>query len=524
MPSKRTVLFSFLLLVGIVCPIFAQNDPMTPVFLTANDLSIATGTPSLVAFSNNSTPIPVWSLSGGTVGQSVSGVVTGLPKSCAAVKVEIVVTTNESATRSALEDVYRVYLSPIRHGAPLSTGAVLGTPVRTPLADEPFLFRTIELESFFPVDPSEPLLIRIGREPGDPADTFTRPVGLALVKITPLPALPDPKVVQNISGYNSWPVIQALGDKLVCVYSRGKGHDIVEDVRAVYARTSSDGGKTWTTETVVADTPGFGEVTIGKGLDSTGAMLLWVRRIGETWNHDLYRTCDGVTFTRIATPQLDPMPIQITDIFSVPQVGLMALWFAGNYGDDTSHSWGTLTSSDDGATWTQRVVESDLAKKDWPTEPSAVYLGDGKILAIARSELSTTTTERAQFQMISTDSGVTWTRSATNIGDVLASTPSLILDAETGLLSNYYYHRGRGVLRRRVVKSESVFDRPLNWPDPEPLALGSDVTFDAGNVNAAFIGRTHYLAFYSGKGADTSVLVSEANAPVNDAEKTAETD
>lgn len=520
---KKTALFSLLLLIGAVSPIFAQNDAMAPVFLTANDLSIATGEPSLVPFSNGSAQVPVWSLSGGTVGQSVSGVVAGLPSRCAGVRVEIVVMTNEAAADSALEDVFRVYLSPIQSDAPLLTGAVQGTPVRTPLTDGPFLFRTIELESFFPVDPNEPLLIRIGREPGDPADTFTRPVGLALVKITPLPALLASNTVQDVSGYNSWPVIEALGDKLVCVYSRGKGHDIVEDIRAVYARTSNDGGKTWTDETVVANTPGDGEVTIGKGLDSTGAMLLWVRRIGKEWNHDLYRSTDGVTFTRIATPKLDPIPVQITDLFFVPNVGLMALWFAGNYNDDASHSWGTLTSEDDGATWTQRVVESGLTKTDWPTEPSAVYLGEGKILAVARSESAAATTERAQFQLISTDSGKTWTRSVTNIGDVLASTPSLNLDSETGLLSNYYYHRGRGVLRRRVVRPESVFDHPLAWPKPEPVTLGSDATYDAGNVNATFIGQKHYLAYYSGKGADTAVLVFEANAPVNDAQKTPDT-
>ena len=51
-----------------------------------------------------------------------------------------------------------------------------------------------------------------------------------------------------------------------------------------------------------------------------------------------------------------------------------------------SHSWGTLTSRDNGATWTQTTIESGLTKAQWPTEPSAVYLGDGKILAIARTE------------------------------------------------------------------------------------------------------------------------------------------
>jgi hypothetical protein len=327
---------------------------------------------------------------------------------------------------------------------------------------------------------------------------------------------PKPHVVQNVSGYNSWPMMQAIGEKLVCVYSRGAGHTIGEDSRAVYARTSTDGGKTWTPETVVANTPGAGEVAVGKGLDATGAMLLWVRRIGAGWDHDLYRTTDGVTFTLVATPKLAVKPMQITDVFAVPTVGLMALWFGGNYADDESHSWGTLTSSDNGATWTQTPIESGLTKAQWPTEPAAVYLGDGKILAIARTEQAGATSARSQFQMVSSDYGATWTRAQTNIGDVLISTPSLILDAKTGLLRNYYYQRGKGgILRRRVVDPGSVFGNPLHWPASEAVATGSQNTIDAGNVNTTVIGDTHYLSFYSGKTPDTAVLVSEVPAPTS---------
>ena len=323
-------------------------------------------------------------------------------------------------------------------------------------------------------------------------------------------ALAEPRVVQEAKGYNSWPMIQALGQKLVCVYSRGSGHTIGEDARAVYARTSVDGGQTWTAETVVANTPGYGEVEVGKGLDAKGAMLLWVRRIGKDSKHDLYRTTDGVTYTPVATPKLAVTPVQITDIFAVPTVGLMALWFAGNYGDNgPCHSWGTLTSSDNGATWTQTPIESGLPKAQWPTEPAAVYLGDGKLLAIGRTE-----TGSAQFQMVSTDYGKTWKRSPTNIGDVQASTPSLIFDAESGLVTNYYYQRGKaGLLRRRVVAPDRVFNQPLDWPASEPVAAGSQITFDAGNANATALKGTHYVAFYSGKAPDTAVLVAVLPAP-----------
>ncbi|QDS87971.1 hypothetical protein EC9_21560 [Rosistilla ulvae] len=480
----------------------------SPVYLAANEMSIATGKPSLVLMSSGSTHIPIWSLSGGTTGQSVAGIVSGFPNDCVAVKVEIFVTTTDPTTRPEYNDVYRVHLSQMVEDAPFTDKYFLGKPVPTALPAAPFYSRTIVLESYYEVDPQAPLTVRIQREPGDPNDSFTRPAGLAMVKVTPLKALAEPHVVQDVSGYNSWPMIQAIGEKLVCVYSRGTAHSIKEDVRAVFARTSNDGGKTWTAESTVADTPGDGEVTVAKGLDSTGAMLLWVRRIGKQWNHDLYRTTDGVTFTRVATPELAVQPMQITDVFAVPTVGLMSLWFAGDYSDAATQSWGTMTSRDDGVTWTQTTIESGLTKADWPTEPSAVYLGDGRILAVGRTEIA-----QGQFQLISTDYGATWKRSQTNILDVRASTPSLILDAETGLLSNYYYERGRGILRRRVVDPDRVFDHPLAWPASEAVAIASPIAWDSGNANATVIGSQHYVAFYSGEAPDTSVLVSELPAP-----------
>lgn len=480
-----------------------------PIGLNANQMSIATGQPSLVLMSHSSTHIPVWSLSGGTAGQSVAGLVTGLPGDCAAVKIEIVVTTTDAVTSAKFDDAYRVHLSQLVDGIPFTERYQLGSPVRTALPDAPFVSRTILLESYYKVDPSAPLWVRIQREPTDPGDTFTSPTGLAMVKVTPREALAEPRVVQEAKGYNSWPMLQAIGEKLVCVYSRGKGHTIDDDNRAVYARASTDGGNTWTAETVVANAPGYGEVEVGKGLDADGAMLLWVRRIGKgEWHHDLYRTTDGVTFTLVTTPKLEVRPMQITDVFAVPTVGLMALWFAGDYGDKPTNAWGIVTSSDNGATWKQTPIESGLTKADWPTEPSAIYLGDGKIFAIARTE-----TGLSQFQIVSTDYGKTWTRAQTNIVDVAGCTSSLVLDAKTGLLSNYYYHRGKGFLRRRVVDPEHVFSHPQRWPAAEPLAMGSKVMWDAGNANATVIGDTHYVSFYSGKAPNTGVFVSVLPAP-----------
>jgi len=199
--------FFFVLFILLTSAVISFSAEATSIGLNANQMSIATGQPSLVLMSSGSTHVPLWSLSGGTVGQSVAGVVTGLPGDCAAVKVEIVVTTTDETTSPEFQDVYRVHLSQMVEGAPFTERYALGKPVRTALPDAPFHSRTIVLETFYEVVPDAPLTVRIQREPGDPGDTFTKPTGLAAVKVTPLQALPKPHVVQDVPGYNSWPMI-----------------------------------------------------------------------------------------------------------------------------------------------------------------------------------------------------------------------------------------------------------------------------------------------------------------------------
>ena len=321
-----------------------------------------------------------------------------------------------------------------------------------------------------------------------------------------------PKPVESKPGYNAWPMIQSAGGRLICTYSRGSGHSIGEGRRDAFARVSTDGGKTWGAETVVAANPDEGEVMIGKGLDSRGAALFWVRCIGKGRHHDLYRTEDGVGFERISSPKLDPMPMQITDVFAVKK-GLMCLWFATSYSKDGRSSWGTLFSADDGATWTQKTVESDLPLAELPTEPSVAVLGGGRLLCIARTEVPGEKGGR-QFQLTSVDDGDTWRKERTNIGDIRISTPSLVYDGKSGLVCNYYYERGKGRVKRRTAGAELIFTRPLEWPEPEVVAYGKEERpHDAGNVNVAVVGDTHFLAYYFGTRKNAAVYVVPVPSP-----------
>lgn len=319
-------------------------------------------------------------------------------------------------------------------------------------------------------------------------------------------ALEAAEVVEKSPGYNAWPMIQAAGGKLICTYSRGSGHSIDEGRRDVFARVSADGGKTWSREVVVSANPDEGEVMIGKGIDSSGAALFWVRCLGKSRRHDLYRTTDGITFRKIASPSFDPFPMQVTDIVRVGR-GLLCLWFQTNYKADGRSSWGTLESSDDGLTWTQKTVERDLGLPDLPTEPSFVNLGNGHLLGIARLEITRKEGGR-QFQLTSTDGGRSWQKAKTNIDDIFISTPSLVFDGETGLVYNYYYQRGAGKLKQRVVCATEIFDRPECWPEPTVVARGHEERpYDAGNVNATVLDGAHCLAYYYGTRTNAAVYV-----------------
>lgn len=317
-------------------------------------------------------------------------------------------------------------------------------------------------------------------------------------------------VVQEPDAYNSWSMIQKVDGILVCVYSRGSGHTI-EGARGAYARTSSDGGLTWLPETCITNDPVICEGAEGVGLDHDGAMLMWMNWRGRgRIRHELFRTRDGVRFTKISEPELSPEPTQVTGIIRVPGVGLMAMWFSGNYRSaGGGHAWGTLISGDNGRTWTQRAVEADLPRNEWPTEISVVSLGGGRLLAIGRSERET----RRQFQLTSLDGGRTWKKTRTNIRNVNESTPSLVYDAGRDLVSNYYYERGPGILWRRTARAADVFDRPEAWPEPVEVARGGRFRpYDSGNVNAVADGDVHHLTYYTGDPTNTAVVVATVPA------------
>jgi len=316
--------------------------------------------------------------------------------------------------------------------------------------------------------------------------------------------------VEDEPGYNCWPMIQSIDDRLVCIYTIGKEHNPSEKGRAAYARFSDDGAKTWSERVLIDQDDSYGTSSIGKGLDEDGNALFWIRRMGADPRMALFRTKDGKELELISTPHLDPNPMQITDVFHTPD-GLKCLWFSDDYNHDlTNKSWGVLVSKDNGVNWEQIIIEKDLALSEWPTEQSVVAFGDGRLLAIARSEAGSGN----QFQLTSTDWGKSWAKQRTNISDVRESTPSLILDSKSGTVYNYYYQRGPGLLKLREVDAEYIFSNPESWPEPQVIAEGGkERPFDSGNANAVQMGKAHYITYYSGDPVNCKVLVAVRNRP-----------
>lgn len=303
-------------------------------------------------------------------------------------------------------------------------------------------------------------------------------------------------------------MIQTVGNRLICIYTIGKEHNPSEKGRAAYARYSDDGARTWSERVLIDQDQAYGTSSIGKGTDENGNALFWIRRMGASERMALYRTRDGKDIELISKPALDPLPMQITDIYHTPE-GLECLWFSDDYDRDRANkSWGVLLSKDGGYTWRQRIVEGNLRLEEWPTEPSVIVYGDGRLLAIARSEGGTGN----QFQLTSSDWGKTWTKSRTNISDVQESTPTLILDRKTDLVHNYYYQRGAGLLKVRVADAEQIFSSPGSWPEPEIVAEGGrERPYDSGNANAVGRKKTHYITYYSGDPVNCEVLMAVRN-------------
>lgn len=305
------------------------------------------------------------------------------------------------------------------------------------------------------------------------------------------------------NAYTAWPFVGVVNNKLVCLYTRGLTHDD-NKTPSIFSKISSD-GIVWTLEKQIINTQGKRDTITGKGNNANGDLIFWnrvgVQGIGV--KYQLYKTSDGVNITLVSEPTFTVEMGHVGDIISVPNVGLLA--FFNTYGNN--RKWGIVVSNDDGETWEQTVIQ-EVSKYECPTEISAVYLGNGKILAIGRRDAFLEEENNKLFQIQSNDYGNTWTILDTNILDSYFSTPSLVLKEEENKLYLYYFQRVVGALRLRENLATDVWDNPTNWANSSIIAYGTTDAENAGNVNAVAFNDIQVAAFYSGDEFNTGIYAT----------------
>ena len=306
--------------------------------------------------------------------------------------------------------------------------------------------------------------------------------------------------------YSAWPLIGSIRGELVCIYTVADQHVATET--ALYMKTSTTHGRTWSEPTeIFTEKTGVKGIT-GVGYNQEGDMLLWYRN--GLWGpdvdekiapvtHQLYKT-DGKTVTLISSPDFALRGGHIGNMFRIPEKGLFA--FYNTYGE--YRSWGILKSIDEGLNWKQIPIEENISMDECPVEIECAYIEDNKVLALGRKDKNEGT--MAMFQLQSCDGGETWTKEYTNIIDSYGNSPSVIYSTETGKITLYYFVRFEGELKRRIVNIKDVWDSPQNWSDSELLDTEPYRGWDTGNVKTVALNEEHICTYYAGTGTTTGVV------------------
>lgn len=304
--------------------------------------------------------------------------------------------------------------------------------------------------------------------------------------------------VTNQMLYNAWPFVAPLFNAIICIYTKGTNH--ADETSADIYMSKSKNGVVWSEEKKIISTQNTRDTVTGIGNDANDNLIFW-NRVGNASYPDkfeFYRTSDGNVFEKISEPKFSYKCSHIGDIINIQNVGLMCFW--NTYRHNNSR-FGYMVSADNGLTWTQKVIQSYTEWKKCPTEFTLAYIGNNKIIAMARSEEDA----GAMTQVTSTDNGSTWAVNATNITDTWLSTPSFVYK-DTGYLHLYYYDRKNGKLKRRISVADNVFNNPTNWDEPVILSSGEKWS-NSGNANATKFKYNNnvLVSYYSGNDNTTNI-------------------
>lgn len=287
--------------------------------------------------------------------------------------------------------------------------------------------------------------------------------------VTPIARIMDRDYVEIVNDryYNAFPGMAQHPDGVfVVVYRRGVLH--ATDKGTIVMRTSSDLGKTWSSERPVVSHPkldlrdpnivrlGDGTLVVNyfeydgdkRSTVANGIKIVRSRDGGVSWGPPV----EVRTGARAATS---------APVIELPGGDLLLAYYGSFKGDSQPSAW-VVRSVDGGSAWGQEVVIGDGPAHGKPyQEPNLVLLDKGGILATIRSDGQA----KIIHTSVSSDSGATWSSPLPRF--IGSGTPSVLQLASGDLVTIY----------------RSKLTRHFGWPALRISSDGGDTwTADEGEV------------------------------------------
>lgn len=217
--------------------------------------------------------------------------------------------------------------------------------------------------------------------------------------------------IQNLTseleqGYYIGAMTYATQQKRGILIRRGTAHSFSYPSDIIKFETS-DGGFTWTNEEVHTETD-IDSRNLAGGNTSTGIIICFYGRYADAgWQSIRFmRSTDGGATWNHS----DDLPLYpgVVDKFSPHgsliefENGTLKQTFYGEESTDVWHTW-TLESTDAGETWGNPTL---VATGDFINESDIAYLGNGRMIAVIRQDITTTNKDALVYN--SDDYGETW--------------------------------------------------------------------------------------------------------------------
>ncbi|MEJ5352461.1 MAG: sialidase family protein [Melioribacteraceae bacterium] len=277
--------------------------------------------------------------------------------------------------------------------------------------------------------------------------------------------------LSNLSGYNHFGVlcVNPINGVMLFIYRKGTAH--INYPARIYMIKSTNGGKTWISETQIFYDSNYDLRNVAGGYTRNGRLIIFYGKYyqASTWQAIAYRYSDddGLTWSSEYT-----INTQSTNAYSAygqlieDENGYLYQTWHGIVTSTSTYNVYVAKSTDNGLTWTSYNVYSGSIKC---TESSLVYIGGGQFIIISRIDGGSSFRQfkSSNYCQTWTDMGdttfETWTP-ATN-GNVPMPNLKYIDYNGIGILALYYTLRPTTPQKLKVIYglATSVFNNVSSW-------------------------------------------------------------